>query len=460
MEGVPGCPGCAALVERLAKLEAENAELKRRLEALERAGKRQAAPFSRGEPKVDAKRPGRKSGREHGRHGHRPPLADGDIDEEHEAPLPSDCPHCHGPLVETHIDRQEQTEIPSRPMRRRFHIHCGRCQNCGHAVRGRHALQTSDATGSAASQIGPDAQAAVVYLNKQAGLSHGKVADVMTNLLRVPLTRGASAQIVLRAGRRLEPAYQQIRRQLRDSPSLTPDETGWRVGGKPAWLHAWVGDGVTCYDIDPKRSADALQRVIGVEWGGVMTHDGYATYDRFTEAIHQQCVAHVLRRAHDLEKVQPGRAKRFPRQVIGLFQEALAVRDQARAGKRDEDEGLGQAEEFTARLEALTARRFHNEGNRLLAQHLEHYGACWFNFVVDPHTPATNYQGEQAIRPAVVNRKVWGGNRTPAGAQAQAVAMSVIQTCQQQTRSALSFISNAFRGVIGRFRHKNLPSDR
>jgi hypothetical protein len=36
-------------------------------------------------------------------------------------------------------------------------------------------LQTSDALGAAAAQLGPDAQAAIVELNKQGGLSHGKV---------------------------------------------------------------------------------------------------------------------------------------------------------------------------------------------------------------------------------------------------------------------------------------------
>jgi transposase len=41
---------------------------------------------------------------------------------------------------------------------------------------------------------------------------------------------------------------------------------------------------------------------------------------------------------------------------------------------------------------------------------------------------ATNYRGEQSIRPAVVNRKLWGGNRTWLGAWAQSVIMSVIGT--------------------------------
>jgi transposase len=128
---------------------------------------------------------------------------------------------------------QYQTEIPRRPLVRQFHVHVGRCR-CGRRLRGRHPLQTSDAGGAAAAQLGPDAQAAVVTLNKTAGLSHAKVAFVLRALFGLRLTRGASAQVVLRAAGRLEPADQEVCQQLAASARLTPDETGWRVGGKPA----------------------------------------------------------------------------------------------------------------------------------------------------------------------------------------------------------------------------------
>ena len=58
---------------------------------------------------------------------------------------------------------------------------------------------------------------------------------------------------------------------------------------------------------------------------------------------------------------------------------------------------------------------------------------------------ATNWQGEQALRPAVVNRKVWGGNRTWVGAGAQAVLMSVLVTCHRARLSALDFVSQTLR---------------
>ena len=143
------CPGCQALRVRVAQLEAQLAELARRLEDALRAGKRQAAPFRKGPPKSKPRTPGRKAGTDHGDHGHRP-LPD-HVSECHDARLPDACPHCRGPLIETEVVSQFQTDIPQEPIVRRFDVHVGRCRSCGARVQGRHALQTSDALGAAAS---------------------------------------------------------------------------------------------------------------------------------------------------------------------------------------------------------------------------------------------------------------------------------------------------------------------
>jgi transposase len=258
-------------------LQAENTRLRDQLEQSQRAGKRQAAPFRKGPPKPNPKTPGRKSGDAHGRHGHRPPPAADQLDETLEAALPAACPCCGGGLVETAVTHQYQTEIPRQPLRRQFNVHVGQCQQCGQRVQGRHPLQTSDALGAAASQLGPDGQAAIATLNKQAGLSHGKLVACFDTLFGIDLSRGASAQIVLRAGERLEPAYQEIQQATQEAERLVVDETGWRVGGEPAWLHVWVSEPATCYAVTPQRSADALEEVIGLDYDGQLIHDGFAS---------------------------------------------------------------------------------------------------------------------------------------------------------------------------------------
>ncbi len=221
------CAGCQALQRRLRDLQAENEHLRRQFDEATRARKRQAAPFAKGQPAAQPKKPGRKPGKDYGTKAHRQPPTPDQIDEVHEAPLPRVCPDCGGPLDETHVAQQFQVEIPRRPIHRQFNIHVGQCRQCRRRVQGRHPLQTSDALGAAASQLGPDAQATVVELNKQGGLSHGKVTRCLKSLFGIRLSRGGSVHTVLRAATRCEPVYESIRQTVAQSDWVAPDETGW-----------------------------------------------------------------------------------------------------------------------------------------------------------------------------------------------------------------------------------------
>ena len=444
MEPISSCPGCQALAQRLEALEAEVRRLTGENEALRRSGKRQAAPFAKGKTKAKPKTPGRKRGEDYGTKAHRQPPEN--INQVIDVPLPEIC-SCGGhDIVETDIVHQYQTEIPREPIHRQFDIHVGLCQKCGKRVQGRHELQTSDALGAAASQIGPDAQAAIVNLNKEMGLSHGKIETVLDTLFGIDLSRGGSVHTVLRTAKRCQPLYEQIQKVTRDSDVLWPDETGWRVGGQSSWLHVWVSESATCYHIDRHRSADALEGVIGLNWSGWLHHDGYATYQRFLEAIHQQCTAHLLHRARDMLNKAVGGAVHFPRQVIGLFTEAICLRKSYQRGEVDLDTMADSRDEFEARLMDLILPRRVSAENARLSKHLWNHIDEWFVFLSDPEAETTNNRAERAVRPAVVNRKVWGGNRTWVGAKAQSILMSVLRTCHQQSLHSLDFLSRLLCG--------------
>ena len=158
-------------------LEEQVRRLTELLDKTLRAGKRQASPFSKGPPKVDPKPPGRKSGKDHGTHYRRQPVLDDQLDEIIDVPLPETCPHCQSDqLCEFEAPAmQYQVEIPQKVIHRRFDIRLGCCEDCGKAVRGHHELQTSKATGAAGVMFGPNLQAAIAILNKEVGLTHGKI---------------------------------------------------------------------------------------------------------------------------------------------------------------------------------------------------------------------------------------------------------------------------------------------
>jgi transposase len=437
------CLNCVRLEREVAELRAQVERLTRLLEEQRRAGKRQAAPFAKGPPKPEPKKPGRKPGKDYGVKAHRQPPEQ--IDETYETPLPDACPACGGAIDETHIDQQYQVEIPRRPIHRQFNIHIGCCQQCRRRVQGRHPLQTSDALGAAAAQLGPDAQAAVVEFNKQAGMSHGKISRVFQTLFGIGLSRGGSTHVVLRAARRCEPVYANICETIKASPWTVLDETGWHVGGVNAWLHGLVGPNATAYVIDPTRSGDIAERLLGLDYAGIMIHDGWSPYDNFRNAQHQQCLGHLLRRCHELLETATRGAVCFPRRVSELLQNALDLRDRHAAGQLS-DHGLAvcRGRLHYELLDAIYPPKT-NAANERLAQHLWNHKDDLLTFLQFPGLDATNWRAELAMRFGVILRKVWGGNRTWVGAQAQAVLMSVWRTCWQRGQNAVNFLSHLLR---------------
>jgi transposase len=434
-------PTYEELWEENRRLKREVEKLTRLVEKLSREGRRQAAPFRKQDQSTrKPNKPGRKSGRRHGRHAQRnvPPR----IDENYDVPLPEQCPHCGGQHVnETHVVVQYQTEIPRTVIYRQFDIHVGRCDGCGRAVQGRHALQTSAACGAAASQLGPNVHAAFTILNKQLGLSHGKSVKLLTMLFeKFSLARATSVRSIRRTGERCQAAYQQLRRNLRGASEVAPDETGWRVAGRNAWLHAFVSSRSTCYVIDPTRGRRPAEQLLGLDWQGTLVHDGWSVYDRFTHAWHQQCVRHLQRRCQALLEMASRGAARFPRNVLALIDQAFSLRRAWRGHQLSREVLAEQGLALSARLERLASGRLSYAPNQRLAAHILKHAMHWFWFLIDPTIAATNHRAEQAIRPAVVNRKVWGGNRTWAGAATQNVLMSVLQTCEQRTLNAFDFL--------------------
>lgn len=440
-----GCLGCRRLEARVRALEEQVHLLTAALEEARRSGKRQAAPFRKGGTVEKPKKPGRKSGKDYGTHARRVAPEDTAVDERYEAVLPSECPHCHSTNLEESPERGEQfqTEVVCRTVRRRFLIHRGRCLDCGVAVAGRHPLQTSLASGAASEQLGATAHALMSVLNKQLGLSHGKIAWLFERVFGLAIARSTSTRSVERTGRRCQSAYEQIRREVRAAKQVTPDETGWRVGGHKAWLHAFASPRATCYEVDPTRSVAPAERLLGLDWSGWFVHDGWSVYDRFLHAVHQQCNAHLLNRCLELLEVARRGAVRFPRAVKRLLQKGLVTRDRYERGEISRHGLRVAAGRLTAQLDRLVGGRFSHSANRRLANFLDRHLDEVFAYLRHPGMDATNYQGEQAIRPAVVNRKVWGGNRTWVGARAQSVLTSVIRTCLQRNIDPIDFLTQS-----------------
>jgi transposase len=118
--------------------------------------------------------------------------------------------------------------------------------------------------------------------------------------LGLSVTPGALSQAMDRVAARTALTYEALKAELAAQAQISPDETGWRVGALPAWLWAFAATTITVYAICEGRGFDDATTVWPADFAGILCRDGWAPYGKFTEAVHQSCLAHLLRRCRQL----------------------------------------------------------------------------------------------------------------------------------------------------------------
>jgi transposase len=160
------------------------------------------------------------------------------------------------------VEMQYQEEILRRTWVRRLHISICRCTQCAKRVQGRHPLQTSDALGAAAVQIGPEAVTLGVLMNKAHGLPHADAAAILQHGFRLRMSRGGICRAIQRVARKAEATWHALRDAARRGVVAHMDETGWKVEAQLRWLWAVVTEQVTFCEILPGRGfAQAAEQV-------------------------------------------------------------------------------------------------------------------------------------------------------------------------------------------------------
>jgi transposase len=317
------------LVRRQARqideLRAEVERLKAELEQSRRAGKRQAAPFSKGAPKAHPKRPGRKAGHPPS---HRPAPPPEQVDRTVEVPLPPECPECRAPLAEAPVavHDQYQIDLPEpKPVITRFRIPVTRCPACFRRVQGRHPDQTSDALGAAAVQFGPRLLGFAADLKHRVGASYRKCSSVLLTLTGLVVCSAALVRSGHRLRRLVQPSYDCLVEAARQSAVQHVDETGWKIGGRSAWLWVFADAHATLYRIRRSRGHEVVVEVLGDDFQGVLVSDCFLAYDPLNFAK-SKCTAHLLKRCSEVEQSKTRDAVRFSRRVAALLRRAMALK--------------------------------------------------------------------------------------------------------------------------------------
>jgi len=423
-----------ALIGLVRKLVAEVESLRSEVEALKRSGKRQTAPFSKGTRVKAPKTPGRKPGQ--------------GVFKRREAPAPESlseppigvpvagtaCPKCGGGLVADRVEDASVVDLPAvvRPRARLFRVDVHRCTGCGATVRGRHPDLAADQRGATAHRLGPRLWAAAHHLHYGLGVPVRKLPAVLEVLCGVRVTQGAITRDARkRAAGAVGVRYRALCGSIRDAPYVHTDDTGWREGGRPAWLMVFETDAATVYQVRPRHRNEEVREQVPADYAGVMITDRGTSYDavELDGVKKQKCLAHVLRSLSEVLEAKARGARRFAKRLKDLLKQALALWHERRAGP---------GTDFADRLrrlkwsitDHLRDRTLSDRDNQRLLNELGrcHDAGSLIRFLDEPSIEPTNNRAERALRPAVIARKVSQCTKSVRGTRAFEAWMSVLAT--------------------------------
>ncbi len=437
--------------ESNARLREENLRLKRQVkeltdEARVKGEEAKAPPqwVKASVRRVRRKRPGRKAG-----HAAALRPAPAHIDVRRDVPLPRDpagrcsCPHCNARLLKLkHHKRFVEDIVPAKVLVTCYLTVSGFCPLCRRRVESRAADQPP-AANLPHGQLGINALATAILLRVAHRLPFRQVARVLADLPGLSVSAAAVARQVQRAGRWLAGDYQRLLIELRASPHVHADETGWRTDGKNGYLWVLTDPEHTLYHVDKSRSGAVIEKLLGRAFGGTLVSDFYSAYAKM-DCRKQKCLLHLLRELAE----SAGESKEF---ASGAFHPAVKRVLKAMLRLKGRREELNKADyESRARwLEkqlAELARADHQEPNeRRIAKRVLRHQNELTAFLWDKDLEGTNNAAERAIRPAVVARKISGGSRSKPGADAWAKLASLLRTASQQGKHVLQTIKDMLR---------------
>jgi hypothetical protein len=118
-----------------------------------------------------------------------------------------------------------------------------------------------------------------------------KTVAVLADHFGLKLTPGGLALLLQRVGRKVQPEYENLAVQLRQSAVAHADETGWWVGGPGWWLWVFTTPHMTLYVVIKSRAAAVALGVLGKDFAGVLVTDCLAIYDDLNR-WQQKCYSH------------------------------------------------------------------------------------------------------------------------------------------------------------------------
>ncbi|MDM8000369.1 MAG: IS66 family transposase [Dehalococcoidia bacterium] len=346
------------------------------------------------------------------------------------------CPDCGRKLSGGWVhSRRQVVEIPETPIRVIEHLVIARrCGVCGKRVIPKLEL-SSQVVGK--SRFGAKLMSLIADMATNCRIAHRTIQQMLKSLYGLEISLGEISEVLHRVAQSGKQAYNDLLWEIRGSPVVNADETGWREDGVNGYIWSFSTPEVRYLLRDKSRSSRLVTETLGDEFSGVLVSDFYGAYNAYG-GVKQRCWVHLLR---DLKKLVEKHPK--DESVAKWAGEVKLIYDLARdisGGQYSQIELCLWRQHFETRLLklALPYRDAKKAPQRVLAKRIETFLGELFSFVDHEAVPSDNNAAERAVRPAVILRKMSGGSRSPKGSDTRMTLLSLFGTWKLQAKNPLA----------------------
>jgi transposase len=360
------------------------------------------------------------------------------------------CPSCHEDLSHVELQKVIRRQVFDIPLPRlevtEHHLEVKQCSCCGIQVQG---IAPDEVQGPV--QYGLKVKSLAAYLQNQHYLPFDRLSQLFKDTYNLTISEGSLEQIGYTLADKLEGFDKELKTCVEQAPVKHADETGYRLASKTHWLHVLSTEDYTSYRLHAKRAAELSN------CQGIVVHDHWKSYYRFTHLSHALCNAHHLRELKALSDVE---GEEWAKTMSTLLKKALELK------KKYEGEipvvvqqkifslydliinkGLTYHHRLTPLTKGKRGGRKKRIGHNLLLRFKE-YGKDVLRFVTHSEVPFTNNLAERDLRMMKVKQKISGCFRTAKGALTFCRIRSFLSTARKQGWNLMHSISEAFQGNI------------
>lgn len=332
-------------------------------------------------------------------------------------------------------------------------VRFGYCQKCGK----RHEGTFSDKYVNPVN-YGDDIKAIVSLLNTRMNLPINKISELISILTdsQIRISDGTVVNVVNELAIKSDPAVKQISEHLVKCGLLLVDETGCRVNGHLDWFQIFTSGPFTLFSHNRNRGSFLFEDedILSI-FTGILLHDHFKSYYRYSHLTHAECNDHIDRRLKAVNEI-------FKHEWALKLRSFFFDADKRKRELMDKGEYFSEQEKkeyFTSFLEILNMGdaeymqaiegksniiRFNEE--KCLLKRLREYAEEHLRYITVPEVPRGNNGAERGAKEAKRKVRVSGGFRSDKGADNYARVTSVISTMSKHKMDVFEGIKDILTG--------------